>query len=86
MLQMNELNQELNDENGKLPASQDEIDSLETKIYENGRKLKEFQAKRAAIEAERQRLETELAAADRKVKEQKKLLEKAKLKIGRAHV
>ena len=42
--------------------------SLETKIYENGRKLKEFQAKRAAIEAERQRLETELAAADRKVK------------------
>ena len=79
LLQMNELNQELNDENGKLPAFQDEIGSLETEIYENGRKLKEFQAKRAAIEAERQRLETELAAADKKVKEQKKLLEKAKL-------
>ena len=34
LLQMNELNQELNDENGKLPASQDEIDSLETKGVE----------------------------------------------------
>lgn len=32
MLQMNELNQELNDENGKLPAFQDEIGSLETEI------------------------------------------------------
>ena len=44
---------------GNCPLFRNEIGSLETEIYENGRKLKEFQAKRAAIEAERQRLETE---------------------------
>ena len=77
--QMDELNQALNAENGKLSASQNAVKSLEAEICENNRKLQEFQTKRDKIEADRQRLEMEAAAAERNAEEQKKLLETEKL-------